>query len=131
MIGFTVKTEDTTKRVADAAERAAFRNVGHAAAAIRKTAAESIIVDEGPSAEGTPPHTRRRQLNRAIRFDHDRKAQSAVVGPRASIVGEAGAAHEFGESFHGQMFEERPFMGPALDENQDRFADSWAGAIGE
>lgn len=131
MIALSIKTEDTTKRVADAAERASFRNVGQAAGAIFRTARAKIETDDQPSAPGEPPHTRQRLLPRAIRFDHDRKAQSAVVGPRASVVGEAGAAHELGEVFQGQDFDERPYMGPALEENQDRFASSFESSIGE
>ena len=130
MFGFEVQTEDQTKRVIEAVERAAFRNLGHAAATIRKDAVESIVVAEGPSPEGTPPHTRRRQLKRAIRFDYDRQELTAVVGPMASIVGESGAAHELGGEFRGEDFPERPFMVPAMERNLDRFAGDWAGSIG-
>lgn len=142
MIGLDVKIEDTTKRVEDAAERATFRNVGHAAATIRNEAIESIVQADGPSEPGTPPHThtggvtksgkvRRGELQRAIVFDHDRAAQSALIGPRYSVVGESGAAHEFGGEYKEQNYPERAFMGPALDNNEDRFASSFAGSIGE
>lgn len=131
MIGLEVKTEDKTQHVVDATERATFRNLGHAAAAIRRDAVESIVVAEGPSPEGTPPHTRRRQLKRAIRFDNDRAAEEAVIGPMASLVGEAGRAHELGGEFHGNEYPERPYMAPALEKNLDRFAGDWAGSIGE
>ncbi|HJS06195.1 MAG TPA: hypothetical protein VJ809_01000 [Pirellulales bacterium] len=130
MIGAEVKTENHTDRVIKAVDEAAFKNLGHAAATIRKDAVESIVVAEGPSPEGTPPHTRRRQLKRAIRFDYDKADQSAVVGPMASIVGESAAAHELGGDFHGQEFPERPFMVPAMEKNLDRFAGDWAGSIG-
>jgi hypothetical protein len=137
-----VKIEDTTKRVEDAAERAVFRNVGHGAATIRKEAIESIIQAEGPSEPGTPPHThtggvtkkgkvRRGELQRAIVYDVDRAAQSALIGPRESVVGESGAAHEFGGEFKGDEYPERSFMGPTLDNNDERFAGSFAGSIGE
>ena len=131
MFGLTFKSEDNTKRVQDAADRSTFRNLGHAAASIRKTAIESIIVAEGPSEPGTPPHTRRRQLKRAIKFDHDKASQTAVIGPEASIVGEAGAAHEFGGEFRGAEYPERAFMEPALEANVDRFAEEWGGSIGQ
>lgn len=141
MIGFkSFKFEDTTKRVADAAEKATFRNVGHAAAAIRKDAVKSIVQADGPSSPGSPPHThtqkttksgktRKGNLQRAIAYDANK--DSAVIGPRESVVGLAGAAHEFGETFHGDDFDERSYMGPALDRNLDRFASSWQGSIGE
>jgi hypothetical protein len=131
VIGIDIKIEDHTKRVADATERATFRNLGHAAAAIRRDAVESIVVAEGPSSPGTPPHTRRRQLKRAIRFDQDRVAQEAVVGPMASLVGEAGRAHELGGEFRGHEYPERSYMLPALEKNLDRFHSDWAGSIGE
>jgi phage gpG-like protein len=131
MIGAEVKTENHTQRVTDAVDQAAFKNLGHAAATIRKDAVESIVVAEGPSPEGTPPQTRRRQLKRAIRFDYDRSDQSAVVGPLESMVGESAAAHELGGEFRGQEFPERPFMVPAMDKNLDRFAGDWAGSVGD
>ena len=131
MFGLTLQFEDKTQRVKDAADQSSFRNLGHAAASIRKTAIESIIVAEGPSDPGTPPHTRRRQLKRAIKYDVDHAAESALIGPEASIVGEAGAAHEFGGQFRGEEYPERPFMEPALETNVDRFASEWAGSIVE
>ena len=143
MIGFSFQIEsDNTKRVADATEKASFRNLGHAASAIRKTAVESIEPGEGPSPPGHPPHThtqsvtkkgktKKGHLPRAIVFHHDRKLQEAVIGPRFSVVGLAGWAHEFGETFRGDDYPERPFMGPALEENIPRFASGMAGSIGE
>lgn len=131
MFGLTFQLEDNTKRVQDAADQATFRNLGHAAASIRKTAIEEIIVAEGPSDPGTPPHTRRRQLKRAIKFDNDKASQTAVIGPEYSIVGEAGAAHEFGDEFRGANYPERAYMGPALEANEERFASDWLGSIGE
>jgi hypothetical protein len=131
VIGANVTFTDNSQAVTAAVDRAAFKNMGHAGATIRKEAMASIEVAAGPSLAGLPPHTRRKQLNRAIRFDYDRKAQSAVIGPRESVVGQAGAAHELGEVFHGQDFPMRPYMKPALDNNLDRFAADWAGSVGE
>ena len=131
MIGIAVQIVDRLARVKAAADKAGYRNLGHAAASLRKTAALSIERSDEPSAPGEPPHTRRGQLPRAIRFDVDRTRQEAVIGPRASVVGEAGAAHEFGEEFRGTDYDERPYMGPALDVSLDRFASDWAGSIGE
>lgn len=140
MIGTGFKFEDQTKRVTAASERTTFRNLPHAAAAIRKDAVGSIKQAEGPSAPGTPPHThtggvtkkgkvRKGNLQRAIAFDANK--ESAVIGPRESVVGLAGRAHELGEEFRGDDYPERPFMGPALEQNLDRFAGEWAGSIGE
>ena len=44
MFGTKIRTQDRTKKVKDAADKAAFRNFGHAAAAIRKDAVASIEV---------------------------------------------------------------------------------------
>jgi phage gpG-like protein len=142
MIDIRVVIEDHFRRVLEATKRAVFKSLGHAAAAIRKTAIESIEPEEGPSEPGTPPHThtsgftkkgkpRRGQLPQSIVFVEDKAAEEAIVGPRASVVGEAGAAHEFGGEFRGDDYPERPFMWPALEENIDRFAEGFQGSIGE
>lgn len=130
MFGMSVTFVDETKRVKDAAKKAAFKNFTHAAARIMKDAKSSIVTSEAASEEGKPPHTRARaghNLRSAIRFDATK--EDAVIGPMASIVGESGRAHELGEDFHGQSFPERPFMWPALLNNVDRFAQEWAGSI--
>ena len=140
MLGTDFKFEDKTKAVTDAAEKATFKNVGHAAAAIRKTAIDSIASEDGPSAPGTPPHThtggitksgkvRRGAIQKAIAYAAD--IDSAVLGPRFSILGIAGRIFEFADNVHGDNFaiEERPYLGPALAGNLDRFASSYAGSI--
>ena len=120
-------------RVSKAAEKTAFRNLGHAANRIMKDARASIVTNQNaPSAAGSPPHTKAQaghNLRTAIRYDSNK--EDAVVGPMASMVGEAGATHEFGQERGGVDYPERPFMGPALERNLDRFADSWRGAITE
>jgi len=131
MISLSVKTEINMRKVTESVDRAAFTNLGHAAASIRKDVLESIERASGPSDPGTPPHTRRGQIERAIVYDYDRKEMNAVVGPRFSIVGLAGAAHEFGGEFRGNEYPERAFMEPALERNIDRFAREWEGSIGE
>jgi len=132
MITATVITEDRTNRVRQAAKKAAFRNLRHAAGGISKAAKKSITKSVGPSSEGDPPHTRGRgghNLKGSIRYDTD--GIDAVIGPIASFVGAAGEAHEFGGEYRNTTFPERPFMGPALEQNQYRFAAGWAGSIGE
>ena len=129
MFDVNVKIEDNTKRLEQAAEKAAYRSFGHAAASIRKEASASIKRSKEPSEPGEPPHTRKGNLRRALRFHRDK--WGAVIGPRHSIVGESGSAHEFGEEYKGADFPERPFMLPALMKNIDRLAADWAGSIGE
>lgn len=129
MFGLKIRTLDRTKRVKDAADKAAFRNFGHAAASIRKDAAASIEVSPEPSPRGTPPHTRRRLLPRAMRYAVDKLG--AVIGPMASVAGQVGSAHEFGGRYKGQDYPEREFMFPALERGVPRFAGQWRGSIGE
>lgn len=128
-----------TERVAKAARKAKYRLVDKAAFAVRSTASESVKSQEGPSAPGTPPHThtqkitkkgkvRKGRLPKAIQY-FSRKGE-AVIGPAKSVIGEAGATHEFGEDRFGQDYPERPFMGPALDQNLTTFGNSFAGSIG-
>ena len=57
-------------------------------------------------------------------------ANVAVIGPRASVVGDVGKGHEFGGEFRGEDYPERPFMGPALEETEDTFGNSFAGSLG-
>lgn len=140
MIGLDFKFVDQSHRVAKATDDAAFRNLGHAAATIRKDAIDSIVQADGPSAPGEAPHThtqkvtkkgkvRKGNLQRAIAYDATK--EDAVIGPRFSVVGLAGRAHELGEEFHGEQFDERPYMWPATEQNLPRFAQDWAGSIGE
>lgn len=139
MLGAHVQVVTNFTRLIKAVEQAKFRNFGHAAARIRKDAAASILPSDQPSAPGTPPHTRNRvskktgkrlkgQLERAIVYAADK--DGAVVGPRESVVGTSASAHELGGSYKGEQFPKRPFMGPALEKNLDRFASDWAGSIG-
>lgn len=132
MFGLNIKTTNEMDKVAKAAERAAFRNLGHASNRIMKDARESIDTNEEPSAAGSPPHTKAKRgqnLRSAIRYDANK--DDAYIGPIASAVGEVGRAHELGEEIHGQEFDERPFMLPALTKNLDRFHKDWKGAIVE
>lgn len=139
MIAIAVEFVNQMNRVAQATEKAKFRNLGHALARIRKDAVASIEPSDEPSPPGSPPHTRKRisrkgnvvkgHLQRAIVYKVE--GDSGVVGPRESIVGESGQAHEFGGKYKGGDYPERAFMGPALDRNLDNFASTWGGSIGE
>ncbi len=132
MFRVSAKAVSNVDRVARAAERATFRNLGHASARISKDAKASIVTDDDPAAVGQPPHTKNaagHNLRGAIRYDANK--EDAVIGPIASFVGEAGRAHELGDEHRGQDFPERPFMLPALEKNLDRFAKDWKGSITE
>ena len=140
MIGISATIDDNTQAISARLEKASVRLVGHAAASTRKRAIESIEPSDEPSPPGSPPHTRIRttkagksrpgQIQRAIAYAHDKSANVAVVGPRHSVLGEAGQAHEFGGEFRGEDYDQRAFMGPALDATQTKFGDSFAGSLG-
>jgi len=128
MIEMAVTSEQTIDRVHVAIQKAQKRVFQVVAFNTRKSAIDSIQSAEGPSAPGTPPHTHRRAfLRRAILYAAD--AEGAVIGPRASVVGTAGQAHEFGGQYGDEVFPQRPFMRPALDKNLDRFANEWRGSV--
>ena len=147
MLGFNFKFIDETKAVKSAVDRAAIRSMKVAAFAIRRDSIESIQpAPRGvPSAAGSPVHTRTRgivksgkrkgqkrlgQVQRAIVYDVDSSAMTAVIGPRASVVGQSMEAHEKGGSYKGTTYAARPTMGPALTKNQTLFGNSFAGSIG-
>lgn len=115
--------------VEKAAKKGAFRNFGHAGASIRKDVVGKIEKSPEPSPPGQPPHSRRGLLGRAIRYEADE--EGLIEGPRASVVGEAGAAHEHGGEYRGGEYDERPFMRPGLARAIERIPDDWRGSIGE
>ena len=130
MLGLKSNTEFQRRLLQQEADKGAFLGLTHAAASLRKRAASVIEKSPEASPAGFPPHTRRGLLARAIRFAVSADNTSAVIGPRASIVGTSGAAHEVGGIYKGTKFEKRPFMGPSLAEAVPRFAGSFRGSIG-
>lgn len=134
MIGWQVdKVDIKTERIEKPVKKTAFENFRHAAASIAKYA-KSLIKKRGksgPGPVGGPPKTsakRGQNLRGAIRY-HAGK-EDAVAGPVASLVDEAGAAHEHGETYKGDEFDERPFMAPSLEANLARIHADWDGAVG-
>jgi phage gpG-like protein len=118
MIEALLKTfEDRTAAVAKAAHDGAVRMLQKAAFAIFKTAQAEIQEDPKPSPAGQPPHTRRGQIKRAMRYSVERAEEYAVIGPRESLVGTSAAAQEFGGQYKRQEYPKRPFMGPALKQS--------------
>lgn len=132
MIGMTVTTTDSTHKVKAAADRATYENIRHAAFSIAKAARASITKSADPSTSGKPPRTRAgpRGIRRAIRVGMEGR-DAAVVGTMHSAFGPAGEILEHGGRRGDTFMEPRPFMAPALEDNLDRFANSFRGAIGE
>ncbi|MGE4157613.1 MAG: hypothetical protein AB7F75_00785 [Planctomycetota bacterium] len=129
MIGLKVRTVDRTDRVKKKAKDASFKSLGHAGAAIRLTARRSIRKGAKESSPGTPPHTRKGQLKRAIVYAVEKREERAVIGPEHAVVGLSAMAHEFGGRFRGDRYDKRPFMGPALMKVKDRLPRKWAGSV--
>jgi phage gpG-like protein len=130
MFGARTQFVNHTTRVLRATDDAAYKTFKHGVFSIRKAAAQSLRKRRGASRPGSPPHIHRRRSLRSALFTAYSK-EDGIVGPRFSFVGEAGRAHELGETFKKQTFPERPFMRPALEKNLGRFAKDWRGAIGE
>ncbi len=131
MFGFSFKSETDFKPVEKAADRAIYRNIKHAAFSIRKYIRESIKKSADPSSPGDPVATRGRKSGVKNSIFAAIEQDNAIIGPRYSFVGTAMETHEFGGERHGRKYPARPTSGPGLEANQDRFAQSFAGSIGE
>lgn len=132
MIETQITVQDDFKRVADAAKTAKFENLRHGGLSVAKQAKSLIKTSSKSSRPGQPPTTRAQSghnLRGAIFSDADE--DSAMIGPRHSFVGESGRAHELGEDFEGDSFDERAFMKPSLEYSVPRWHADWAGSIGE
>lgn len=89
----------------------------HAVGYLVSSIAKGKIVRSGKAARpGQPPTTRRGLMRRAIRYAVAPDKRSVVIGPVYSMVGTAGAAHEYGGKYKKQRYPKRPFMRPSLIE---------------
>jgi hypothetical protein len=129
MVGARVKTKDDFAKVVKAARKANIETLGHAGGYIRKVAQHSIRQSPKPSAPGTPPHTRRGQIKRAVVYAVEKDRQSVVIGPSADLVGTSAVAHEFGGRYRREVYPRRPFMGPALEETKPKLPSMWSGSV--
>jgi phage gpG-like protein len=129
MITFSIRTLWEGDAVIKKMTAATYTTLNHAAASIRLIARRSIKRGKSASSPGTPPNTRRGRLTDAIRYSVDKSKRVALVGPTESVVGEAGAAHEFGGYFRGTNYPKRPFMGPALAQAAPRLPETWAASL--
>jgi hypothetical protein len=132
MIEIKAGAEFEPQKIEKPVEKAAYESFRNAGFSIRKAVRKSIHKSRDASQPGSPPTTRgrgRRNLRDAIFTVADK--ESAIVGPRYSYVGDSGEAHEFGKPRGRDDFDERPFMGPALEKSLPRFASDWQGSIGE
>ena len=129
MIGMRVRTRSDIPKVIRKARKANIENLAHAGAAIRLTARRSIRKGKKASPAGSPPHTRRGLIRRAILYAVEKERERVVVGPSYTKVGPAAQPHEHGGRFRRRRYKPRPFMGPALVKTKPRLPRKWAGSI--
>lgn len=131
MFGLSSSVNHRFKSVEKAKDRAVYKNIRQAAFSIRKSIRESIKKSPEPAAPGQPVATRGRRGNVRNSIFVAADDDTAIIGPRYSFVGDAMEAHEFGKRRGEQNYKARPTSGPGLERNTDRFADLFAGSIGE
>jgi hypothetical protein len=129
MFGMKCRSRFDARKVRKKADAGNFKSLNHAAAAIRLTARRSIRRSPKESAAGTPPHTRRGLLKRALLYNVDKSRMRAVIGPAYSIAGRSGSAHEFGGRYYGRKYPKRSFIGPALRKQESRISRFWSASI--
>jgi len=129
MISLQSKAAFNARKVRRRAKSANIRSLGHAGAAIRLAARRSIRKSSKASRPGSPPHTRKGRLRGAILYAVEREKDRVVIGPRYTVAGPSGMAHEFGGRFRRQVYPRRAFMGPALEKVRDRLPRMWAGSV--
>jgi hypothetical protein len=129
MVGAKVRTTFDGKKLRNAVAKGNITSLGHAGAAIRLQARRSIKKAKGASSPGSPPHTRKGRLRNAIKYAVTGGKQSVVIGPDAEVAGTSGTAHEFGGAYKRERYTKRPFMGPALEQVQDRLPPMWEGSV--
>ena len=117
------------RKVRRRAAEGSIRSLGHAGAALRLTARRSIRRSRRTSRPGQPPHTRRGQLKRALRYAVEKERERVLIGPTYSVVGRSARAHEFGGRYRRETYPKRPFMGPALMKIRSRLPRMWADSI--
>ena len=118
-----------SNKLYSAIEKAERKALAKSAYRIFRDAQQSIKRSKGSSQPGTPPHTRRGMLRKAIRYRIDYTVPFAVIGPVGSGVGPIGELHEFGGRRGKATFPARPFMGPALIRETPRFTGEFVGSI--
>ena len=99
-----------------------------AGAYVRRVAQRKVVTSPKASQPGSPPHSRKGLLKRAILFGSDGD-KSVLVGPGFNQVGTSLAAHEFGGRYKRERYPRRPLMGPSLKESAPRLARMWDGAV--
>jgi phage gpG-like protein len=114
------------RRVMSAMERRRRRYLYRAGAYVRAVARNSLSRGSEPSSPGQPPRSAGR-LRKSILYAV--QPDRVIIGPTADIIGEVGAAHEFGGQFRGAKYPARPYMGPALEETKPKLDAIWRDSV--
>ena len=129
MIRMKASSRFDQRKLRRQAAQGSIRSLGHAGAALRLTARRSIRRSDRPARPGQPPHTRRGQLKRALRYAVEKERERVLIGPTYTVVGRSASAHEFGGRYRSETYPKRPFMGPALMAIRSRLPRMWADSI--
>ena len=129
--------------VQGAVDRATRHVLSRFGAFVRTRSRSSIRRAKGTSRPGRPPHAHT-GLVKKILFGYDPERQSVVIGPMRlnQKTGDALPALEYGGRSRVEMgsrrrrrlernvtIRPRPFMGPALVEEQKKLPALWAGSV--
>ena len=99
MVQMRAKSTFNRRKIEKYVRDKSIRSLGHAGGAIRLTARRSIRrTKEKPSRPGTPPHTRRGKIKKALRYNVERQNEKVVIGPTLSGISTIGSTHEHGKS---------------------------------
>jgi len=141
MIGFDCKALFfDTKAIRRHVDRATRRVLSRFGAFVRRTAKQSIRKRKAPSPPGTPPSSHTGLLRKFIWFGYDPGRRRVVIGPaRLSRKGrgEAPSLLEYGGSTMVQRggkrrrarIRPRPFMGPAMANEQPKLPAMWRDSV--
>ena len=125
--------EKGMREVKERTQKAAFENLRHAAASIRKDVSRSITQKKDHSVAsppGEPPIQHKPGFfKRALRYVYSKEVPEALVGFERSKVGDVAATHEHGLREEGRDYPERPMVGPGLERNIGRMAPDWRASI--
>ena len=111
---------------ASAGSLAALRRSG---AYIRTSARHKVHLSPTASAPGTPPHSRRGSLKRALLFGVDKKRSTVLIGPSVKFLGSSLTAHEFGGVYRRERYQRRPLMGPTLQQTAPKISKFWENSV--
>ncbi|MEX2388774.1 MAG: hypothetical protein WD534_12925 [Phycisphaeraceae bacterium] len=146
MIRITPQMFFDRKAVTGAVSRATRRVLSKAGAFVRQRARTLIRPRRRSARPGEPPSSHAGDLRRLIWFGYERQQPTVVIGP-APLHGRSPYGPttvpevlEFGGTVtardHRQQgkrvrrrYRGNPYMGPAMEAEQDQFADLWRGSV--